>query len=91
MTSFLAGIKVDGALVSMHEVQCADLGSQVIVDAGHWEPPDTVWHAVEVILDPLNLFKETNESNNRGSVMLRIVEPGVATSADSRFAPRGDR
>lgn len=89
--TFLAAIKVDGALRSMHEVQCAGFGSHVTHDAGHWEPPDTVWHSVEVILDPLNLFKETSESNNRGSAMLRIVEPNGTTPAVSGPASRGRR
>lgn len=88
---FLAAIKVDGVLRSMHEVECAPFGSQVTCDAGHWEPPDTVWHSVEVILDPLNLFKETGESNNRGSAMLRIVEPNGTTPAVSGPASRGRR
>ena len=88
--AFLAAIKIDGALVSMREVQCAGHGSNVTFDAGHWEPDDTVGHEVEVVLDPLNLFKETNESNNRGSVFLRIVEPST-TPAASGSKSRGVR
>ena len=89
--TFLAAVKVDGALASMHQVQCSGYGSQVAFDAGKWEPADTAWHTVEVILDPLNLFRETNESNNRGSVMLRIVEPNGATPAAPGFEARGGR
>ena len=89
--TFLAAVKVDGALASMHEVQCAGYGSQVIFDAGLWEPADTLWHTVEVILDPLNLFKETDESNNRGSALLRIVEPHGATSSAPVSQPPGNR
>jgi hypothetical protein len=88
--TFLAAIKVDGTLASMHEVQCAAYGTLVTIDAGHWEPPDTLWHTVEVILDPLNLFKESNESNNRGSALLRIVDPR-ARPATSRLESRGRR
>jgi hypothetical protein len=77
--TFLAAVKVDGALASMHEVECAGFGTLVVFDAGPWEPPDTVWHTVEVVLDPLNLFKETNESNNRGSARLRIVDGAMPT------------
>ena len=79
--TFLAAIKIDGALASMHEVECAGHGSKVTFDAGRWEPADTVWHKVEVILDPLNLFKESNESNNRRSVLLRIVEASTTPAA----------
>jgi hypothetical protein len=85
--TFLAAVKMDGQLSSVHNVQCAEYGSQVTFDAGPWEPPDTVWHTVEVILDPLNLFKETSESNNRGSVRLRIVEPRGLTSASPWARP----
>ena len=89
--TFLAAVKVDGALASMHEVQCAGYGSQVSFDAGPWEPADTVWHTVEVILDPLNLFKETNEGNNRGSAQFRIVEPPGALPVASGLESRGGR
>ena len=87
----MAAVKVDGALASMHEVQCAGYLSQVTFDAGPWEPPDTLWHTVEVVLDPLNLFKETDESNNRGSALLRIVEPDGAVPAARAAQPRGGR
>jgi hypothetical protein len=87
----MAAVKVDGVLSSMLEVQCAGYGSQVTLDAGQWEPPDTLWHTVEVVLDPLNLFKETDESNNRGSALLRIVEPDGATSAARVAQPQGGR
>jgi hypothetical protein len=89
--TFLAAVKVDGALASMHEVECAGYGSLVTFDAGPWEPPDTLWHTVEVVLDPLNLFKEKDESNNRGSALLRIVEPRGATPAAPVPQSRGDR
>ena len=90
-STFMAAVKVDGALASMHEVQCAGYLSQVTFDAGPWEPPDTLWHTVEVVLDPLNLFKETDESNNRGSALLRIVEPDGAAPAARAAQPRGGR
>lgn len=89
--TFLAAVKVDGALLKMLEVQCGGYGTLVTVDAGHWEPADTVWHTVEVVLDPLNLFMESDEANNRGSSQLRIVEPAGATLAVSASQPRGDR
>jgi hypothetical protein len=86
---FLTAIKVDGALFAMHEVQCAGYGSLVVADAGYWEPADTVWHTVEVILDPLNLFPESDESNNRSSTQLRIVESPGAPRVESGLAPGG--
>jgi hypothetical protein len=89
--SFLAAVKVDGALASMHEVQCAGYGSAVTVDTGPWEPPDTLWHTVEVVLDPLNLFQESDESNNRGAALLRIVEPAGETPAAPVSQARGGR
>jgi hypothetical protein len=88
---FLAAIKVDGALRSMHDVQCSEYGFIVAVDAGHWEPADTVWHTVEVILDPLNLFEETDESNNRSSTQLRIVEPPARSPVGSGREPEDRR
>ena len=60
-------------------------------DAGTWEPPDTLWHTVEVILDPLNLFKESDESNNRGSALLRIVEPDARPPVAHGGEARGGR
>jgi hypothetical protein len=89
--TFLAAVKVDGQIASMHEVECAGYGSLVAFDAGSWEPADTVWHTVEVVLDPLNLFKESNETNNRGSARLRIVEPRGTTVAAGGFETRGGR
>jgi hypothetical protein len=75
---FLAAVKIDGKLFFMRDVAGAGYGSEFWFDAGSWEPPDTLWHDVEVVLDPLNLFKETDESNNRGTTRLRIVEPDMA-------------
>lgn len=75
---FLLGVRVDGALHSLHEVRGAGFGIQVFLDLGRWEPADSNPHAVEVVLDPLNLFKETDESNNRAAATLQIVPPDVA-------------
>jgi hypothetical protein len=89
--TFLAAVKVDGALASMREVECAGYGYNVTADAGPWEPPDSLWHTVEVVLDPLNLFKETDESNNRISIRLRIVEPRVVAPVTTGPQARGGR
>lgn len=74
-------VKIDGVLESLHEVRGGGHGSQVFLELGPWEPADADWHAVEVVLDPLNLFKETDESNNRISTMLRIVQPDLVLDA----------
>jgi len=47
------------------------------MDLGVWEPSDTLWHDVEVILDPLNLFHESDETDNRVATRLRIVEQEI--------------
>ena len=75
---FLVAVKVDGTLQSMKEVRGAGYGTTVTTDFGVWQSDDNDWHRVEVILDPLNLFHETDESNNRGSARMRIVPPDAA-------------
>jgi hypothetical protein len=60
------------------EATGAGFGSELQVDMGEWDPPDTLWHDVEVIVDPLNLFKESDESNNRLVSRVRVVEPDLA-------------
>jgi hypothetical protein len=75
---FLAAVKVDGELKLLQAVRGAGDASLIMLDAGSWEAPDTVWHDVEVVLDPLNLFKESDESNNRGSARIRIIDPDAA-------------
>jgi hypothetical protein len=76
--AFLVALKIDGKLHSMKEVKGAGYGTTVTVDAGSWEPADGDWHQVEVVLDPLNLFIESDESNNRAASRLRIVPPDAA-------------
>jgi len=80
---FLVAVKVDGELKALREVAGAVYGSQIWVDAGPWEPSDSAWHDVEAILDPLDLFKETDESNNRGRERIRITEPDASIDADA--------
>jgi hypothetical protein len=78
---FLVALKIDGKLLSMKEARGAGYGSIVPVDFGSWEPADSNWHVAEVVLDPLNLFHETDESNNRGTNRLRILTPDAAIDA----------
>jgi hypothetical protein len=75
---FLVAVKVDGKPRALVETSCAGYGSQVQIDAGEWDSPDTLWHTAEVVVDPLNLFKETNEGNNRSVSQVRIVEPELS-------------
>lgn len=83
---FLVALKIDGKLHSMKEAEGAGYGSAVVVDFGSWEPADSDWHVAEVVLDPLNLFHETDESNNRGTSRLRLVPPDAAIDvANSGF------
>ena len=74
---FLAAVKIDGRLFSMVEVTGGGYSPTVSVDAGRWDAPDTLWHDVEVVIDPLNLFVEIDESNNRGTGQIRLVDPDV--------------
>ena len=80
---FLVALKIDGKLYSMEQAQGAGYGTGVALDFGSWEPADSDWHVAEVVVDPLNLFHETDESNNRGTKHLRIVPPGAAVDAES--------
>jgi hypothetical protein len=73
----LAGVKVDGRIFALVEIAHDGFGSTTVVDAGRWDPPDTLWHAVEVVVDPLDLFVEVSEDNNRGSAQLRITDPPI--------------
>jgi hypothetical protein len=75
---FLVAVKVDGKPAALVEVQGDAYGSQIDVDAGAWEPGDTLWHPVELIVDPLNLFKETDETNNRWAGQVRMVGPDLS-------------
>jgi hypothetical protein len=75
---FLVAVKVDGVLHSMEEVRGAGYGTTVTTDFGSWEPGDDDWHQVGVVLDPFNLFHETDESNNSASVRMRVVPPDAA-------------
>lgn len=75
---FLVGVKVDGELRVLKQVTGAGFGTTFRVDAGSWNPPDTLWHDAEVVVDPLNLFRETDETNNRGTAKIRVVVPDAA-------------
>ncbi len=74
---FLAAVKVDGELLSLRPVECAGYGGDVTIDLGTWEPADSAEHLVEVILDPMDLFEETDESNNRVATQVRVQDPDV--------------
>lgn len=88
---FLAAVKIDGRLFSLVEVRGSGTYSpDVYVDLGAWQPADTVWHPVEVVIDPLNLFTETNESNNRGTAQVRVVDPDVGVVEPCGFMLPGD-
>jgi hypothetical protein len=74
---FLVAVKVDGKLLSLTEARGAGYGTQVTVDAGPWEAADSLWHSVELIVDPLNLFRESNEANNRLVGQVRTIPPEI--------------
>ena len=76
--AFLIALKIDGKLQTMKEVRGAGYGTMVTVDGGSWEPADGDWHDVELVLDPLNLFHESDEKNNRAAARMRIVPPDAA-------------
>jgi hypothetical protein len=85
---FLAAVKVDGELRALLPVECAAYGSAVRLDLGPWEESADVSHNVEVILDPMNLFEETNEDNNRVTVQVETVEPDLGLLENtSGFTP----
>ena len=84
---FLVAVKVDGALVSMRETECAVYGWNIRVDMGSWDPVDTSWHEVEVILDAMNLFDESDESNNRVKGRIRVVEPAAPAANEPAGQP----
>lgn len=75
--AFLIAVRVDGKHFNVREGRCFGYGTSGSVDVGPWEAPDTLWHTVDVVFDPLNLFHEANEQNNRVSGQVRIVEPDV--------------
>jgi hypothetical protein len=76
---FLVAVSVDGKVHSVSQVS-GHYGSSE-VDAGSWEAADTTWHRVEVVIDPLNIFGESKESNNRGVVDVRMIAPDAAVDA----------
>src|ERR1044072_9255880 len=80
---FLVAVDVDGRLRSLTEVQCDAFVPNLRVDTGTWDASDSNWHDVEVIVDPLNLFKETSEANNRGRQQIRITEPDARIEAEA--------
>ena len=83
---FLVAVKVDGKLLTLVEAHGAGYGTQVSVDAGPWEAADNLWHSVELIVDPLNLFRETNEANNRLVGQVRTIPPEIGIfSPATRF------
>lgn len=79
---FLIALKVDGEHRSMREVVCPDYGYSGSIDLGSFAFDDTLWHDVEVILDPLNLFKEVDETNNRVAGQLRLIDPEISVYPD---------
>ena len=79
---FLVAVKVDGELLTLHPVECAAYGSDVQIDAGPWEKSLDEPHTVEVIIDPMNLFEETDESNNRVTAQVAVVEPDLVLESN---------
>ena len=75
---FLVAVKMNGRPTVLREVRGVDYGHQIEVDAGEWDPGDTLWHQVEVVVDPLNLFRETDETNNRWVGQVRMVAPDLS-------------
>lgn len=78
---FLVGVSVDGEIQSLTEMEGAGHSRPVTVDAGPWEAADSAWHEVQVVIDPLNLFNESDEKNNRGSGQVRIIAPDASLYA----------
>lgn len=76
---FLVAVSVDGKAHSVQQVS-GSYGTKD-VDLGSWEAADTTWHRVEVVIDPLNLFTESREDNNRGVDTVRVVAPDAAVIA----------
>jgi hypothetical protein len=74
---YLVAVRVDGKLRSLVEIKCAGYGTEVVVDAGAWEAGDTLWHPTELIVDPLDMFRESNEANNRLVGRVRTIPPGI--------------
>jgi len=75
---FMVAVKMSGRKTVLVQAEGAGYGSVITLDAGEWEPPDTLWHDAEVVVDPLNLFKESNESNNRSVTQVRVIPPDLA-------------
>ena len=85
-SSFLVAIRVEEEPVRLVEATCAGFGNDVMIDAGPWEPADSLWYTVELVVDPLNLFHEDNEKNNRWTGQIRIVGPDIGMDGLTRIA-----
>ncbi len=79
---FLVAVKVDGQPLGLREFACEPYGYSGGVDLGSWDPGDTLWHSVEVVLDPLNLFREGDETNNRVTAEVRLIDPDLGVYPD---------
>jgi hypothetical protein len=78
---FLIGVRVDGRFHALREVACTAYSTTAGLDLGPWSAPDTLWHSVEVVLDPLDLFKEVDEQNNRAVTLIRMIDPDIGLVA----------
>lgn len=74
---FLVGVKVDGRFYALREATCADYSTSSQVDFGPWSTQDSDWHSVDVTLDPLDIFRETDEDNNHATAQIRMVQPDL--------------
>ncbi len=79
---FLVSVRIDGGPAILRTVTGPDYGYQLTADAGPWEAADTLWHDVEMVLDPLNLFRETDETNNRATGRVRMIDPSLRLYPD---------
>ena len=76
--SFLVAVKVDGRLHALVEFPEDVTSYSRTLDAGSWAPADSAWHRVDVVIDPLNLFSEQDETNNVGTRQMRMVDAAPA-------------
>jgi hypothetical protein len=73
--AFLVAVKVDGRLHALLKFTEGFNSYARTLDAGSWAPADSAWHRVDVVIDPLNLFQEQDETNNTGSRQMRMLDP----------------
>jgi len=70
-------LSVDGVVVSREAVSLNAMSSKQYTL--HWFPPSKGDYDVEVVFDSANLVDETNESNNKASFTVSVLESGNAS------------